>query len=66
MEYRGGVLQSDKQFSKEIGALEEIISDAAGEKLYNYLSKLCRDIDTTLRVLEEVTPWTNKAELYIG
>jgi len=28
--------------------------------------KFCNDIGTTLRVLEEGTPWANKAELYIG
>ena len=26
----------------------------------------CNDIGTTLRALEEGTPWSNKAELYIG
>ena len=28
--------------------------------------KLCSDIGTTLQALEEGTPWSNKAELYIG
>ena len=28
--------------------------------------KFCNDIGTTLRALEEGTPWSNKAELYIG
>ena len=30
------------------------------------LKKFCNDISTTLRALEEGTPWSNKAELYIG
>ena len=28
--------------------------------------QFCSDIGTTLRALEEGTPWVNKAELYIG
>ena len=28
--------------------------------------KFCNDIGTTLQALEEGTPWSNKAELYIG
>ena len=28
--------------------------------------KFCTDIGTTLQALEEGTPWSNKAELYIG
>ena len=35
------------------------------QQTYNYLHKLCRDVGTTLKVLEEGTPWTNNAELYI-
>ena len=30
------------------------------------VKKFCSDIGTTLRALEEGTPWSNKAELYIG
>ena len=30
------------------------------------VKKFCNDIGTTLRALEEGTPWSNKAELYIG
>ena len=37
-----------------------------GEKTSNDLQKFFRDIGTTQRVLEEGTPWENKAELYIG
>ena len=28
--------------------------------------KFCHQVGTTLRVLEEGTPWANRAELYIG
>ena len=30
------------------------------------VKKFCNDIGTTLRALEEGTPWSNKDELYIG
>jgi hypothetical protein len=30
------------------------------------MRKFCNEIGTTLRALEEGTPWSNKAELYIG
>ena len=30
------------------------------------MCQLCGDMGITLRVLEENTPWANKAELYIG
>ncbi len=60
------VLQAVKQFAKEIGAPEAIICDMAGEQTSQALKRFCQEICTTLRVLEEGTPWANKAELYIG
>ena len=30
------------------------------------MSKFCNKIGTTLKVLEKNTPWSNKAEIYIG
>ena len=43
-----------------------IIADMAGEQMSHEVRKFCNDIGTTLRALEEGTPWSNKAELYIG
>jgi hypothetical protein len=60
------VLPAVKQFAKEIGAPDAIISDAAGEQSSQALRKFCSKIGTILRYLEEGTPWANKAELYIG
>ena len=60
------VLQAVKQFAKEIRAPDAIICDAAGEQTSRALRKFCLDMGTTLRVLEENTPWANKAELHIG
>ena len=55
-----------KQFAKEIGAPDALICDAAGEQTSQELRRFCSEMGTTLRVLEEGTPWANKAELYIG
>ena len=66
MKSKSEVLQAVKQYAKEIGAPDAIISDAAGEQSSQNLRKCCSEIGTTLRYLEEGTPWSNKAELYIG
>ena len=60
------VLQAVKQFAKEIGAPEALVCDPAREQLSQPLRQFCSDIGTTLRALEENTPWANRAELYIG
>ena len=66
MTSKSEVLQAVKEFAKEIGAPEAIICDAAREQKSKSLRKFLGEIGTTLRVLEEGTPWSNKAELYIG
>jgi transposase InsO family protein len=66
MKTKGEVLQALKQFAKEIGAPDAIVSDAAAEQSSQKLRKFCSAIGTTLRLLEEGTPWANKAELYVG
>ena len=38
----------------------------SGEQMSSEVKKFCNDIGTTFRALEEGTPWSNKAELYIG
>ena len=38
----------------------------ASEQISQEVRKFCNSIGTTLRALEEGTPWSNKAELYIG
>ena len=60
------VLQAVKQFAKVIGAPDAIICDASRVQTSKAVRKFCSDIGTTLKVLEENTPWANKAELYIG
>jgi len=55
-----------KMFAKEIGAPDAIVCDAAGEQKSKAVRKFCHQIGTTLRYLEEGTPWANLSELYIG
>ena len=66
MQWKSEVLQAIKQFAKEIGVPTSIIADMPGEQTSHEVRKFCNDIGTTLRALEEGTPWSNKAELYIG
>ena len=60
------ILSELKRFTKEIDAPEAIICGGSGEQTAIEVNKYCGDIGTTLRVLEEETPWSNKYELYIG
>ena len=60
------VPQAIKAFAKELGAPDAIVCDAAREQTSHELRSFCNKIGTTLRVLEENTPWANRAELYIG
>ena len=66
MQRKSEVLQAIKQFAKEIGVPTSIIADMASEQMSQGVRKFCNDIGRTLRALEEGTPWSNKAELYIG
>ncbi len=66
MKAKSEVLQAVKQFAKEIGAPDALICDMSGEQTSNALKKCCQEIGTAMQVLEEGTPWANKAKLYIG
>ena len=66
MKKESEILHAIKQFAKAIGAPETIIADAAKAQKSEAVRKFCNEIGTTLRILEEGTPWANKAELYIG
>eukprot|EP00957_Ditylum_brightwellii_P034733 2632588-Ditylum_brightwellii.AAC.1 len=63
---KGEVSMTVKLFTKEVGAPDAFICDAAGERTSHSMRACCAEIRTVLRVLEEGTPWANKAELYIG
>ena len=66
MKSESQVLQAIKQFAKAIGAPDALIHDASRAQKAQAVRKYCNDIGTTLRVLEENTPFANKAELYVG
>ena len=65
MKRKSEVLSAIKQFAKEVGAPDAIISDMAKEQVLQDMRNLCSTIGTTLRALEEGKPWSNKVELYI-
>ena len=58
-------MQAVKQFAKGIGAPGALICDMSHGQTSMNLKKLCPEISTTLRHLDEGTPWTNKTELHI-
>jgi hypothetical protein len=68
METKNGadILQAVKEFAKEVEAPDAIMFDATREQKSHDVRKFLGEVGTTLRVLEEGTPWANKAELYIG
>ena len=63
---KSDVILALKEFAKRIGVPEAIICDASGEQSSHDIRRFCQEIGTTLRYIEEGTPWANKAELYIG
>ena len=66
MKKEAEVLHALKEFAKAVGAPEALVVDAAKAQKSEEVWKFCTEIGTTLRVLEEHTPWANKVELYIG
>ncbi|GAF79741.1 unnamed protein product, partial [marine sediment metagenome] len=66
MQSKSQVPQALKMFAKEVGAPDAVICDAAREQISKEVKHFCHQMGTTLRVLEENTPWANRAELYIG
>eukprot|EP00957_Ditylum_brightwellii_P164099 12494550-Ditylum_brightwellii.AAC.1 len=66
MKTKSDVMQAIKEFAKVVGAPDVVICNAAREQKSENLKKFLEELGTTLRVLEEGTPWANKAELYIG
>ena len=66
MKSKSEVYNAIKQFAKEIGAPDSIICDASKEQTSQQVKHFLNEIGTSLKILEEGTPWANKAELYIG
>ena len=65
MKRKSEFLSAIKQFAKEVGAPDAIVSDMAKEQVSQDMHNFCNTIGTTLRALEEGKPWSNKVELYI-
>ena len=61
-----GSPQATKAFAKAVGALDMIICDGSKEQTSKDVTRYVQQIGTTLSVLERKTPWSNRAELYIG
>jgi hypothetical protein len=66
MKSKGEVLLDMKQFAKGIGAPDAFVADMSGEEMSKEVKAFCNEIGSTLRALEEGTPWANKAELNVG
>jgi hypothetical protein len=58
---RKEVLLAMKQFAKAIGAPDAFVADMSGEQMSKEVKAFCNEIGSTLRALEEGTPWANKA-----
>ena len=65
MKRKSEVLSAIKQFAKAVGDPDTIVSDMAKEQVSQDVRNFCNTIGTTLQALEEGTPWSNKAKLYI-
>jgi hypothetical protein len=63
MKRKGEALLALKQFAKEIGVPDAFVADMSGEQMSNKVKAFCNEIGSTLRALEEGTPWANKARL---
>ena len=60
------VLLAMKLFAKDLGVPKAIITDSSAAKtLHDVRSLFCINIGSTLKILEESTPWANLVELYI-
>ena len=59
------MLAATKEFAKDVGAPDAIVCDMASKQLSSEMKQFCNAMGTTLRALQEGTPWANRAELYI-
>eukprot|EP00957_Ditylum_brightwellii_P067425 5118093-Ditylum_brightwellii.AAC.1 len=66
MKIKLDAMQAVREFAKVVGAPDAIICNAAREQKSESLKKFLGELGTMLCVLQEGTPWANKAKLYIG
>ena len=53
-------------FCKDVGVPSTLVMDGHKAQVNLDSKRFCHQIGTIMRVLEEGTPWANRAELYIG
>ena len=53
-------------FCKEVGVPSTLVMDGYRAQKNTQTRRFCHQVGTIMRVLEEGTPWANRAELYIG
>ena len=66
MKSRGEFHLALKMFAKEIGVPISLILDPSGEQNSAKVTKMCHEMGTTLKILEESTQHANLAERYFG
>ena len=66
MKTESEVHKAYKHFFKAVGVPDAIVSDGAKAQVMGQTKTLCNEVGTTIRQLERHTPWSNRAELYIG
>ena len=66
MKSRGEFHSSLKMFYKEIGVPLSLIIDPSGDHTSAKVTKMCHEMGTTLKILEEYTQHPNLAERYVG
>ena len=66
LQRKGDVPQALKLFFRKVGVPDAIICDQGGEQVGGESRKLLRQCGTVVRRLEPNTPWSNRAERYIG
>ena len=66
MKSKSDVSKALRLFAIRVGAPEDIICDYARAQKSTEVYQFLTSIGTTLRLLETDTPWSNRAELYVG
>ena len=63
---KGEAKHALRLFCKEIGVPTAFICDQSGEQTSKEVNEYIGNVGSSLRLLEEGTPWANRAELVIG
>ena len=66
LQSKSQVKQAIRLFCKEVGVPSTFIGDQSGEQTSNEVRQYIKSVGSSLRLLEEGTPWANRAELIIG